>query len=58
MENVEKYVLACMVLHRYLRLIDNACYSPTESIDSEDKDGSIIPEEWRREREDIMLKCN
>ena len=46
-ENVEKYTLACLALHNYLRLTDNAHYSPAGFVDSEDKDGNILPGEWR-----------
>ena len=48
--NVEKYTLACLALHNYLRLTENAYYSPSGFIDSEDKDGNIIPGEWRQQR--------
>ena len=46
-ENVERYVLACLALHNYLRLTDNVHYTPSGFIDSEDKDGNFIPGEWR-----------
>ena len=46
-ENVEKFVLACLALHNYLRLTDNAHYTPAGFIDSEDRDGNFIPGEWR-----------
>ena len=38
---VEKIVLACVCLHNYLRLTDNACYSPNGFIDGEDSLGVI-----------------
>ena len=47
MENVEKYTMACLALHNYLRLTDNVHYSPAGFVDSEDKDGNILPGEWR-----------
>ena len=45
--NAEKYTLACLALHNYLRLTDNACYTPAGFSDSEDKDGNYQPGEWR-----------
>ena len=32
-ENAKKYVLACLALHNYLRLTDNAHYTPAGLID-------------------------
>ena len=46
-DNVEKYTMACLSLHNYLRLTDNAHYSPAGFVDSDDKDGNILPGEWR-----------
>ena len=45
--NVEKYTLACLALHNYLRQTDNAAYTPTGFVDSESKDGSVKAGEWR-----------
>ena len=45
--NVERYVLACMTLHNYLRQTDNAFYSPTGFTDSDDGSGVIRLGEWR-----------
>ena len=42
-ENTERYVLACLALHNYLRLTDNAHYTPAGFIDSEDKHGNFVP---------------
>ena len=50
--NVERYILACLALHNYLRLTDNAHYSPVGFIDSEGKEGNICPGEWR------LMRCN
>ena len=50
--NVERYTLACLALHNYLRLTDNAHYSPVGFIDSEDKEGNICSGEWR------LMRCN
>ena len=46
-ENIENYTLACLALHNYLKLTDNAYYSPAGFIDSEDKHGNLLPGEWR-----------
>ena len=46
-QNAEKYTLACLALHNYLRKTENAYYSPTGFVDSEDKNGSIISGQWR-----------
>lgn len=35
------------MLHNYLRLTDNAHYSPASFLDSDYKDGNILPGEWR-----------
>ena len=45
---VEKIVLACVGLHNYLGLTDNACYSPTGFIDSEDNQGVVRSGDWRK----------
>ena len=34
-------------MHNYLRLTDNAYYTPSGFVDSEDKDGHFKPGEWR-----------
>ena len=46
-ENVERYTLACLALHNYLRQTDNAVYTPTGFLDSENSDGSIKLGGWR-----------
>ena len=46
-ENVERYVLAALCLHKYLRQTDNASYGPAGFIDSEDSSGCIKHGEWR-----------
>ena len=46
-DNVEKYTLACLSLHNYLRQTDNAAYTPQGFIDSESNDGTIKAGEWR-----------
>lgn len=46
-ENIEKYVMAIIVLHNYLRLTENASYCPRGFADSFESDGSFIPGDWR-----------
>ena len=46
-ENVEKYTLGCLALHNYLRLPDNAHYTLSGFADLEDKDGNLLPGEWK-----------
>ena len=46
-ENVERYVLAAMALHNYLRQTNNASYTPNGFVDSENNNGSIRLGEWR-----------
>lgn len=46
-ENVENYVLACMSLHNYLRLTDNASYCPLGFADSYDATGNLQKGKWR-----------
>ena len=45
--NVEKYTLACLTLHNYLRQTENAFYPPSGFIDSENDCRIIIPGSWR-----------
>ena len=46
-ESIEKYVLAIIVLHNYLRLTENASYCPAGFVDSISSSGEIIPGNWR-----------
>ena len=57
--NVEKYVLACLSLHNYLMQTDNTMYIPTGFIDSENRDGTILPGEWRNQMagHDVKTGC-
>ena len=48
-KNVENYTLACLTLHNYLCLIENAKYTPTGFADSEDSYGNIVPGDWRKD---------
>lgn len=45
---VERIVLACVALHNYLRLTDDACYSLNCFINSEDNQGEIGSGDWRK----------
>lgn len=44
---VDKITKATVCLHNYLRLTDNATYTPAGFIDSEDSTGNILPGDWR-----------
>uniref|UniRef100_A0A1X7TMB6 DDE Tnp4 domain-containing protein n=1 Tax=Amphimedon queenslandica TaxID=400682 RepID=A0A1X7TMB6_AMPQE len=46
-ENVERIIKACVCLHNYLRLMDNASYTPSGFVDKEGENGEIIPGDWR-----------
>ena len=46
-ENVERYLLAIIALHNYLRQTENASYCPTGFVDCESSSGIIKPGEWR-----------
>ena len=46
-ENAERYTLACLALHNYLRLTDNAMYCPHGFVDSYNSSGNIKDGEWR-----------
>ena len=46
-ENVEKYTLACLGLHNYLCLTNNATYCPFGFVDSLDSGGKLKQGEWR-----------
>ena len=46
---VELIVKACVALHNYLLLTDNAKYTPAGFVDSVDKSGTIVEGSWRKE---------
>ena len=46
-ERVEKYILATIALHNYLRQTDNACYNPAGFVDSVDSTGELVEGNWR-----------
>ena len=47
-ENIKRYTQAAVCLHNYLRQTENALYSPSGFIDSENSSGEIKHGEWRR----------
>ena len=47
-ERVEKYILATLALHNYLRQKDNACYTPAGFVNSVDSTGELVDGNWRR----------
>ena len=53
-ESAEKYVLACLALYNYVRLTDNAHYTPAGFTDSEGKHGNFVPGEWRSQNESAV----
>ena len=46
-ENTERYIMAAVCLHNYLRQTENALYCPLEFVDSENSSGEIKRGEWR-----------
>ena len=44
---VDKITMASVCLHNYLRLTENATYTPAGFIDSENSTGNILPGDWR-----------
>ena len=46
-ENIEKYVMAIMVLHNYLRSTENATYCPKGFSDSTTSSRYFFPGNWR-----------
>ena len=46
-ENTEKYVIACLCLHNYLRQTENSLYTPQGFVDLELGNGEIKVGEWR-----------
>ena len=47
-ERVEKYILAAVALHNYLRQTDNACYTPTGFDDSMNSCGELVEDLWTK----------
>ena len=57
---VDKIVKACICLHNYLRITENARYIPAGFIDSENSSGDVTPGTWRNLTESDMaglVKC-
>ena len=46
--NAKSYILATLALHNYLRLTDNATYTPKGFIDSEDSTVNVTAGKWRK----------
>ena len=40
-ENTERYVMACLCLHNYLRQTENSFYTPQGFVDAEVRNGEI-----------------
>lgn len=47
-ENAERYTLACIGLHNYLKLTDNPSYCPSGFVDNYSGSGEIRLGEWRK----------
>ena len=52
-KNIESYVLSTIALHNYLRLTDNAAYTPVGFADSQTSSGEIRSSEWSRIVDDV-----
>ncbi|XP_077149254.1 uncharacterized protein LOC143810032 [Ranitomeya variabilis] len=54
LQSIDFVVLACCVLHNFLRRHDTSSYSPPSFIDSVDPiTGDIVPGEWRAQEENL-----
>ena len=53
-ESVEKIIMACCILHNFLRRHAGNMYMPPNSVDQELNDGQILPGSWREE----MIQAN
>ena len=54
MENVENYVWAAICLHNYLRLTDNATYTPYGFVDNKDSTGNEGSKDMRNALKDYL----
>ena len=54
-QNIERYVMACLCLHNYLRQTENSLYTPQGFVDVELVDGKIKEGEWRPHRPGKMV---
>ena len=52
-KNAESYRLATIALHNYLRLTDNAVYTPVGFVDSQALNGEIRPGVWCQIVDDV-----
>ena len=57
-DNAEKVILACVVLHNYLRRKCGQRYMATPVMDGEDDDHLIIPGEWRTRPQPPCLQAD
>ena len=46
---IEIIVLASLILHNMLRTMSKSSYTPTEFVDHEEDESTIIPGSWREE---------
>lgn len=52
-EHVDIIIKACLCLHNYLMLTDNAYYAPQGFVDSKDNTGAIIEGDWRAKATEV-----
>ena len=52
-----KITKASVCFHNYLRLTENATYTPAGFFDSEDSTGNILPGDWRNTGKDGGLNA-
>ncbi|XP_067950631.1 uncharacterized protein [Watersipora subatra] len=54
-ETVDKIVQACVCLHNYLGLTNNATYIPTGFVDSYDSIGDVVPGDWKEVKQTTLV---
>lgn len=63
---IDTTVMATICLHNFIKFeedhvqAENRVYCPPNFIDSEDREGNIIPGEWRRDVQNVLrdiLRC-
>ncbi|KAL9977992.1 hypothetical protein ACROYT_G015463 [Oculina patagonica] len=52
-DHVDMIIKACLCLHNYLMLTDNAYYAPQGFVDSKDNTGATIEGDWRAEATEL-----
>ncbi|XP_067949581.1 putative nuclease HARBI1 [Watersipora subatra] len=57
-ETVDKIVQACVCLHNYLNLTDNATYIPAGFVDSYDSTGNVVPGDWREVKQTALVNLD